>query len=335
MIFGDGLPSAIPYFDDVAIGTGADGADDTIIIWELGTRGSLSVDTGGGDDWVFLSNAGIGDGFGFDELSVNTGAGIDTVTVKNGTLVQGWVDIQTYDSLAENDQDVVYFDTDASVMRDVDVRTGGGDDVMLVTNPNHTFITWGGLTAGSLTIDLGAGDDEAYIRAVRTGGNFSLYTGTGADVVTMDNRPIDKFDGTFFVPRVGGDLLVQTYELLTPYETDRDEVRVLDAIVNGNFRATLGSGDDFFSMEDAEIIVKDFRVEMDAGNDEAEVSGFFLEDLLVWMGEGDDVLRLGQTWATLLIAHGQFDFDTLTTAFNTTALAIHYLGWETINGQPV
>ena len=130
-------------------------------------------------------------------------------------------------------------------------------------------------------------------------------------------------------------MVVQTYELLTTWEDDRDEVRIYDATVIGNFAARLGSGDDYFLLEDAEIIKLDFRVEMDAGNDEAEISGFFQQYLMAWMGEGTDTLRLGKTWAEVLLAHGGLDVDSLTTAYNTQAHYTYELGWETINGQPV
>src|SRR5262249_23310692 len=156
-------------------------------------------------------------------------------------------DIRTYGSLSETDSDLVYFDKEVFILRDADIRMGGGDDLMLVTNPDQDLIIWGGLTTnGSLSIDLGDGDDLAYLRGVKTGGNFSLYTGAGADSVTIDNRAIDKWDGTFFVPRVGGNLVVQTYDSLA--ETDRDEVRMLDATVLGSLEARLGGGDDFFSL---------------------------------------------------------------------------------------
>src|SRR5262249_40886308 len=107
----DARGGAGPVFEDLGIVMGGDDAPARVIIGALVTRGSLSVDTGGGDDWVFLSGSQIGDGFGFDQYVVNTGAGTDTVTIKNGTQINGWVDIQTYNSLTENDADVVYFDT--------------------------------------------------------------------------------------------------------------------------------------------------------------------------------------------------------------------------------
>lgn len=329
-----------PTFTDAAISMGTDGAEDRVLIWNIVTSGSLSVDTGGGDDWVFLGGSitgeGIpivGDGYGFDRFTVNTGAGADTVTVKNGAWIRGWVDIQTYGVVSEVDADVVYFDTEAVVMRDVDVRMGAGDDVLLVTKDYVPEVYLGGLTVnGAMTIDMGEGNDRAYLRGTKVTGNFTLLTGAGADTVTMDNRPYLRYDGSYIIPRVDGDLLVQTYELLTTWEDDRDEVHFLDALVTGNFTVRMGSGDDFFSLEDAEYIEQDLRVEMDAGNDEVEISGFVYRDMLLWMGEGDDVLRLGKTWAATMIAHGGPGVDSLTKAYNTKAQAMHLLGWEAING---
>jgi hypothetical protein len=330
LVFGGQDPLLWPTFTDVVINTGTDDAEDRIIVWGLSTRGSMSVDTGGGDDWVFLGGAVIGDGIGFDQLTINTGAGSDNVTVKNGSIVNGWLDIQTYGSLSETDLDVVYFDTEAYVLRDVDVRTGGGNDLVFVTDPNLPDVVWGGLTTrGSLTINMGDGADEAYLRAAAVGGNLSVLTGTGGDRVTIDNRSIMHLDGSYFIAWVGGNLLVQTYDTLA--EIDRDEVRIVGATVTGNLTVQVGGGNDFFSIDNAGQAEHNLTVDMGTGNDEAEISTWATDHLMVWMGDGNDVLRLGYLWAYRLIADGGLDFDTLTTTLGTQAQYMDLFSWELIN----
>lgn len=325
---------AVPSFHNVTINMGADAAPDRIIIWNLATRGSMNITTGGGEDWVFLGGATIGDGFGGDVLTINSGAGVDNVTIKNGTAVMGRLDVQTYGSLSEMDGDLVHFDTEAYIDRDADIRMGGGDDLLMVTRDYVPTVFFGGLSvAGSLKVDLGAGDDEAYLRGVITYGNFSLYTGAGADNVIMDNRPIEQWDGGYFIPRVGGNLEIQTYAMLS--ETDRDEVRIQDAIIHGSLLARLGGGDDYFLLDDAEIIYNDLNLEMGAGNDQAEISGYVVDHLMAWMGDGNDRLHLGRTWAYRLIADGGYGgYDALTTSPDTSALYLDLYGWEKINGFP-
>src|SRR5262249_8932983 len=156
-----------PVFNDVAIGMGSDASRDRVLIANLATRGSLSVDTGAGDDFVILSGSTIGDGFGFDQFVVNTGAGSDGGKMSLGAQVNGWADIRTYGSLSENDSDVVEFETEVYVLRDAAVRTGGGADLVLVNKESALGLVFGGLkTGGSLTIDTGAGDDTADLQGV-------------------------------------------------------------------------------------------------------------------------------------------------------------------------
>ena len=337
VIFQNGSGGA-STFQSVVLNVGTTSAtkkvsdNDRIIVNSLRTFGSLTVDTGIGNDWVFLSNATIGDGWARDVVSINTGAGADTVTMKNDTRVNGSVDIQTYAALSETDVDSVYFDTNTVVEGSINVRTGGDDDNFLVTNDSQSFIAWGGVTTnGSLTVDMGAGNDKVYARGVKVAFNFRLFTGAGADNVTIDNRSFQLLDGTYFVPRVGGDLEVQTYYAVT--EADADTLRIYDAAIDGSLIARLGGGNDTFLLEDADYIRNDLDLHMGAGNDTATISGFITDHLMAWMGEGDDTLTLGRTWAYRLLMDGNLGVDRLYTTPDTYAQYYDYLGWEYINGR--
>ena len=329
VVFDNG-PGGPATFQDVVFNSGA--GDDRYIVNTLQTRGSLSFNTGGGNDWVFLSESTIGDGFGWDQLSVNTGAGQDTVTVKNGTRVNGVIDIQTYATLAEIDQDVVYFDTEASAMREVNVRTGGGDDIFLATKDYEPIVFFGALEASSLVVDMGDGADTAFLRGVRTGGDLKLFTGAGADKVTIDSRSIEQFDGGYYICSVGGNMEIQTY--VSPDEADIDEVHMFDGRITGSLLARLGGGNDIFSLTYADYIKNDLDVNMGAGDDTADVSAFVLDHFMVWMGEGNDTLNLGKTWAYRLIADGGAGYDSLATTTQTKSQYKDYFGWERINGRP-
>jgi hypothetical protein len=330
----DTSAGAAPSFYDVALNMGTDASVDRVIMWSLNTTGSLNVDTGGGNDWVFLGGPVIGDGFGWDSFTVNSGAGADNVTVKNGTQIKGWVDIQTYSALSETDSDLVHFDTEVFVQRGVDVRMGGGDDEFTVTRPDLEQVYYGGLHAnGAITVNLGDGADTAYLRGVRTNSNLNVFSGAGADDVTIDSRTIyNPFFDTYYIASVGGNMEVQTYDSLE--ETDADEVRLYDGRISGSLLARLGGGDDFFQLTYADYIHNDLNVEMGAGNDTAEISAFVLDHLMAWMGEGNDVLHLGKTWAYRLIADGGLGGDSLTTASDTQSTYRDLFGWEYINAFP-
>jgi len=93
---------------------------------------------------------------------------------------------------------------------------------------------------------------------------------------------------------------------------------------------------DFFALEaggfaNYAYIGKNLYLDMGAGNDEAEIWGFVEDHLMAQMGEGDDVLRLGWTWAYRLIADGGFGGnDSLSMGYSTKAQYIDLFGWETI-----
>jgi hypothetical protein len=329
VVFGEGT-GGLPTFQDVAVSGGS--GQDRIIINGLVTRGSASFNTGGGDDWVFVSNSLIGDGFGYDQLSVYTGAGADTVTIKNGTHVNGWIDIQTYNSLSESDADVVYFDTEAWALRDVNVRTGGGEDLILGTIDSTPTVFFSALEVnGSLIVDTGAGADRVYLRGVKTGGDFHVYTGDGADDVTIDFNSIEKLDGTYFIPSVGGNVDIQTFDALS--EADADNVRILNEHVAGSVLARLGDGNDYFQITYGDYIGHDLNVDMGAGDDVADVAVYVWDHLMVHMGDGNDTLNLGKTWAYRLIADGGMGFDSLKTTADTKAQNRDNLSWERINGR--
>jgi hypothetical protein len=332
MVFNPGSNGPASFQNvELNVGASAGHDPDRIIVNALSVRGSLKVNTGAGDDWVFLSNTTVGSLLGRDFVSIRTGAGADTVTMKNDTLIHGSVDIQTYSYLNETDADTVYFDTNTVVDGDINVRTGGGADNFLVTNPNHSLIFWGGITThGSLNVDTGAHNDFVYARGVKTDGNFRLFTGAGADNVTIDNRAIELFDGTFFVPRVGGNMEVQTYYSIA--ENQADVVSIYDASIVGSLLVRLGGGNDTFLLEDADFIGNDFDLNAGAGNDTATLSAFVVDHLMSWMGDGDDTLTLGATWAYRLISDGGWlGTDRLFTSANTSAQYFDTFNWEFIN----
>lgn len=143
----------------------------------------------------------------------------------------------------------------------------------------------------------------------------------------------DIFSGQDFLPRVDGNLSIQTYAALA--DTDFDSVRLLNRpTVIGSIVAKFGAGNDYFLLDNAEIIGNDLDLHMGDGNDTAEVSGYVVDHLMAWMGEGNDTLNLGKTWAYRLIADGDLGSDSLTTTSQTNAQYKDIFEWENINGIP-
>lgn len=151
--------------------------DDNVIIWSIATRGSMSIRTGNGEDWAYVANSQIGDGAGLDSLTINTGSGADTAHVKNlPTSLSGQIRIQTYASLAETDADVAWLEG-AYADGDIDVFTGGGNDLIHVDNSS---------TLHDLNFDAGAGDDAAEITHVVAADRLMAHLGDGNDSLSID-----------------------------------------------------------------------------------------------------------------------------------------------------
>jgi hypothetical protein len=140
-------------------------------------------------------------------------------------------------------------------------------------------------------------------------------------------------DGGYFHCSVGGNLEIQTYDSLA--ETDADVVHMFDGRIHGSLLARLGGGNDTFSLTYADYIHNDLDLNMGAGDDTADVSAFVLDHLMLWMGEGNDTLNVGKTWAYRLIADGGAGYDNLWTTSQTKSQYRDQFGWERINGLHV
>jgi hypothetical protein len=175
--------SAPPTFQDVNLNMGAPTAQplntpdvDQVIMFNANIRGSLTVNTGADNDWVFLGNADIGDDVGIDNVTINAGAGSDAVTLKNlHGIINGSIDIQTFDSLSEVDTDVVVLEKTFAKFN-VGIRTGGGDDQLFLNN----------VTAyQDMTFNMGAGNDSAEITYATVVDDLMAEMGDGGDTLTI------------------------------------------------------------------------------------------------------------------------------------------------------
>jgi hypothetical protein len=175
--------AAKPTFNEVHIDVGAATAtgntdDDVVMIWGAVTRGSMNIETGAGDDWVFITDAAIGDPTHPADLVIRTGSGADGVDVETlGSVVYGTLDIQTYSSLKETDADRVHVE-DATMTGDLLIRTGGGDDDIWLN------------IAGAyddIEIDAGAGHDDAKLEYVTALDDLMARMGDGFDELELNN----------------------------------------------------------------------------------------------------------------------------------------------------
>ncbi|MBA4105491.1 MAG: hypothetical protein C0485_07010 [Pirellula sp.] len=319
--------------------------NDQVFGWGFNARGAVSVNTGVGNDWVFISNALIGDGLGADNLTINTGAGADTASIK-GTTLLGNLRIQTYANVNENDADTVWMDSalDSSfnvrptyVTGDVSVYTGGGNDFFMLGDSSDPYFTGlGFMTNGYFQAYLGAGDDIVDVSAAKFGNgpehwsNLLLYTGAGADDVTVD------FDRSLIavgdpMPEINGSLIIQTYDSLA--ETDADKVTIPIGQIGFATYIWLGGGDDQFSLT-AGNWGSYVIVDAGAGNDTGFAAGFLYETAEIRMGEGNDNMTIAHLRAKKLTLDGGAGVDSLRRLSPSAVDQLFQTGWEYINGRP-
>ncbi|BBO30896.1 hypothetical protein [Lacipirellula parvula] len=313
--------------------------------WGFNARGAVNVNTGVGNDWVFISNSFLGDGLGDDNLTINTGAGADTASIK-GTTLLGNLRIQTYANVNENDADMVWMDSalDSSfntrptyVTGDVSIYTGGGADNLWLGDSTDPYFTGiGFMTNSNFQAYLGAGDDVVDISAAKFGNgpthwsNLLLYTGAGADDVTVDfdSSLIDVGDP---MPEINGSLIIQTYDSLA--ETDADKVTIPIGQVGFATYIWLGGGDDQFSLTAGNwggyVIV-----DAGAGNDTGFAAGFLYETAEIRMGEGNDNMTIAHLRAKKLTLDGGAGVDSLRRLSPSAVDQLFQTGWEYINGRP-
>lgn len=243
--------------------------NDEVSLANFQTTGSVSINTGAGDDDVRMHTGLVGDGLSrVSKLTIRTGAGTDTVTVKFGVTVRGVMDVQTFDALRESDRDELILNN--IVLGSLYVRTGGGDDSFRVTEPNAPAVELLTLhVAGSMLLDTGSGVDTVDLSRINVGNanvshGLTLRTGSGPDTVFIHSGWFANLD-------------IQTYEFLDEVEVDYVELQTL--YVEQQLLVRLGGGDDEFVISDL--------------NTSVLVDSVFVDgSLIVDTGAGNDAVRM-------------------------------------------
>ncbi len=144
--------------------------NDQVFVGAINTTGTMTVRTGGGNDFVSFNNSRIGNDAN-DYTTINTGAGLDTVRIEGWSSFRGNVGVMTYANASENESD--YVDVIGAVAYGtLSLGTGGGNDVV-----NMTGVTMG----DDLIVNTADGADTVRLREVQTIDDFYAYLGTGDD----------------------------------------------------------------------------------------------------------------------------------------------------------
>lgn len=147
--------------------------NDNLIMWGANITGNLTVNTGAGDDWVFISNTPIG-----GNVSINTGSGADTAQLQDMPgLIGGSIDIQLYSSLGEKDADCAWLDH-VYANGNINVRAGDGADIIHLDNVT---------SYKDFNLDAGAGNDSLSVNDVCAVDDFFASLGDGNDAATIND----------------------------------------------------------------------------------------------------------------------------------------------------
>lgn len=160
---------------------------DDVHVGSVRTLGSMTINTGPGEDQVFMGNFQIGKSFlGLPvftkgNLTINTGAGEDNVFLQSTTgepqsKVTGAITIQTFKSAGETSAGDVFL-TGISARGPITVRTGAGVDNVHMDDTS---------TRKKIDINTGGGDDTATLINVSTVDGLFAKMGSGNDTVSVD-----------------------------------------------------------------------------------------------------------------------------------------------------
>lgn len=160
---------------------------DDVHVGSIRTLGSMTINTGPGEDRVFMGNFQIGESFPFlpiftkGNLTINTGAGEDTVFLQSNTgepqsKVTGAINIQTFKSSGETSASDVFL-TDISARGPITVRTGAGVDTVHMDDTT---------SRKKIDINTGGGDDTATLIRVATVDRLFARMGSGNDTLSVD-----------------------------------------------------------------------------------------------------------------------------------------------------
>jgi hypothetical protein len=303
----------VAKFQNVGINVGVasatgDADSDVVSLSHVETRGSLTIFTGASNDQVFVNFTTVGDGLGIDRMRVMTGAGGDVVHVRRDIQIRGDAEFQTFDSAAEADSDVLYFDNSVFVQKNLTAQLGGGADYFMAGDVSAPLgFSYSLQVNGSLNLDAGDGDDQVLMAAFNVGDGLddrmSLRTGAGADTVTLNGRSATNLD-------------VQTFDF--PDEADADHVQMQNLFIWGDLLVETGGGDDhLFITDPTDAAIRyglnvngSLAVDMGDGNDAVHIEGTGVgdgsgvDDLVLYTGAGADVVKLD--FSSIPVGNGQY-----------------------------
>jgi hypothetical protein len=202
---------------------------------------------------------------------------------------------------------------DATIPDDLIITTAGGhDDVILGDFPGEGTVSRSVHVNDLIDINTGVGDDVVDQLSLSTGGSNLITTGSGFDDVFVGPNPAEPVPPAaipYVGVSVGANLNINTGDhddtiTVNSVHAGADinvhdfagfnNVLINSAVANDDFFAVLGSGADILTVN--VVRANDLmHINTVGGNDDVTVTGSQARRLEVFLGAGNDRLRVGTT----------------------------------------
>lgn len=240
----------------VRINSGS-GADEVSVCHMSGIEQDLVIATVSGDDEVLVEYTGVG-----RKLTINGASGLDQLRVENTEVGNEIEEIRGNLKVSSNSGDDEIHLLMNAVYGSIDLRSGGGNDLIDVVDSEAMY-------GGSFDIRSGSGNDRVYMDTSgatspdsENYGKVSLNTASGDDLVEISNMPegqliVSGGAGNDDVVISGSDTLGMDFKLgggddLVNFEAG-------NSVSDGPFRINGGGGTD--EVNDLGLVTSPIEVE--------------------------------------------------------------------------
>jgi hypothetical protein len=244
----------------------------------LSVNGNVSIVTGSGNDDVVLNNLTVGNVLG--DLTIQTGASDDTINVGSTDAVvvsNGSLKIATGDATA---QDTVNIGIGAAVTLsgNTAIVTGNGNDVVNVQS----------LSASSVAVNTGAGNDQVTLNHVTSSGYISANLGSATNTLILSNSTAQAVTVTGGAGADTTNFDADTFVSLTLNAGNgKNVIHLKNSTISQATSLTTGTGADQVFL--AGVHAEALAIYTGDGNDKVSIgSATIIDHLLAKLGAGDD-----------------------------------------------
>ncbi len=284
-----------------------------------------------------------GDGAGNEITVTNTGNGAYQISAAGNTTINGQagnIVVSNVNDLVVNlkgGDDEITYEGGGNEVRNVTIKTGDGDDIVVLNN----LVTDG----GKLSVETAAGDDNVELNGGTVDGKTTITTGKGEDSIAVDTV---QFDGNLSIDTaanidlvtIGGSEVDGVLSVKTGAAAD--QLVIIATTISGKTQVETADGDDQVHLAGGNTFAGVVSLTTGNGNDTVTIDDEFSDEdndfqanLGINVAKGNDVVNLlgnsagnasNNTYAgTVDVLFGPGN-DDLFSDFNVFQKKVRYLG---------